>query len=429
MRMVKQKGQLASFLLHLVILECLPFRTCSLLFSTAKTATAKIGSTITTITSSGEGECLQLNLHQTWSGSRSWQGLDIPPRHSTSVIIQQRGGATGTGTSTAIAVLGGGGGAASNYHHVYKHRHDNNKNRGDHDNNQMSSLRCPQEQGEEETCHPLGLKIRHQMLQSLSFGKILVTNIQTQYAQRIAADPNFLQKSVTEVILAAGTQFMAEIGKRGIHQIVTEIDFVIAGILTAIAGKYYSMWRVAPTCKISIKEEEEEDNTNKCTSTSMNVVDTNSQRLREEQSWDVPTNAFQTNRPYTLPQRFMSFIVPVPSLFQAGVIASAIGYGFTSFLIFLRSILFPDYVAATVNVNTFHACLYTGAFMAIVSNVRYQLLQGIIEPYLVDRLFGKLPFLRACMTFAVRLANGLLGSFLAIAGMKMMGLQKLKSYE
>lgn len=414
MRMVKQIGQLTSFFLHLLILECLPLRTDSLLFSTAKTATAKIKSTIITTTAStctsGE-ECLQLTLHRTWSGSRSWQGLEISPRHSTRVI-QQRGGATGTSTAAVV-------GAASSYHHVHKHRHD--KNKGDHNDNQMS-LRCRQEEGEDKSCHPLGLKIRRQMLQSLSFGQILLNNIQTQYAQRIAADPNFLQKSVTEVILAAGTQFMAEIGKRGIHQIVTEIDFVIAGILTAIAGKYYSMWRVAPTCKISTNKEE--DN---ITSTSMNVVDTNSQRLRGEQSWDVPTNAFQTNRPYTLPQRFMSFIVPVPSLFQAGVIASAIGYGFTSFLIYLRSILFPDYVAATVNVNTFHACLYTGAFMAIVSNVRYQLLQGIIEPYLVDRLFGKLPFLRACMTFGVRLANGLLGSFLAIAGMKMMGLQKLKS--
>lgn len=273
---------------------------------------------------------------------------------------------------------------------------------------------------------------KQSMFQSLSFGQLL-SNVQRQYAQRIAADSNFLYKSITEVILAAGTQFMAEVGKRGIHQIVTEIDFVIAGILTAIAGKYYSMWRVAPTSKVpTTRDEDDVDDVHDSSSArvrhkSVKVLDTKNDNAQMENAWDIPTNAFQTNLPYSLSQRLMSFIVPIPSLFQAGVVASAIGYGFTSFLIFLRSILFPNYVAATVNVNTLHACLYTGAFMALVSNVRYQLLQGIIEPYFVDKLFGKFPFLRACMTFAVRLGNGLLGSFLAIAGMKMMGLQKLKS--
>jgi hypothetical protein len=333
-------------------------------------------------------------------------------------IIIQRGGAT------AVA-----GAAASDdhCHSYYNNRRNGGKNK---------SL-CHQHDGDDQCLttesHSLRFQMKKQsMFQSLSFGQLL-SNVQRQYAQRIAADSNFLYKSITEVILAAGTQFMAEVGKRGIHQIVTEIDFVIAGILTAIAGKYYSMWRVAPTSKVpTTGDENDVDDVHDSSSArvrhkSVKVLDTKNDNEQMEKAWDIPTNAFQTNLPYSLSQRLMSFIVPIPSLFQAGVVASAIGYGFTSFLIFLRSILFPNYVAATVNVNTLHACLYTGAFMALVSNVRYQLLQGIIEPYFVDKLFGKFPFLRACMTFAVRLGNGLLGSFLAIAGMKMMGLQKLKS--
>ena len=229
----------------------------------------------------------------------------------------------------------------------------------------------------------------------------LAQNIKSQYVQRVAADPNFLSKSIAEILLAAGTQFIAEIGRRGKSNIITEIDFVIAGILTAIAGKYYSMWRVAPT--LDQKDETEEVNHR-----------------------DIPTNAFQTDQAYTLSQRGMAMLIPIPSLFRAGVIASTIGYGLTSILIAFRSLLVPSYVAKTQNVNIVYASMYTGGFMAIVSNIRYQLLQGIIEPKIIEKLFANFPVIKAAMIFLVRLGNGLLGSSIAIAGMKFFGLQKLK---
>lgn len=76
----------------------------------------------------------------------------------------------------------------------------------------------------------------------------IVQNIQKGYHQRIIADPTFLQKSMTELILAVTTQLTAEYERRGgLTQLITEFDFVLAGILTAVFGKYYSMWSVAPT--------------------------------------------------------------------------------------------------------------------------------------------------------------------------------------
>jgi len=231
----------------------------------------------------------------------------------------------------------------------------------------------------------------------------LTQSIEEQYRLRVDADPNFISKSITEVFLAAATQLTAEIGRRGANRVIIEIDFVVAGILTAIAGKYYSMWRTAPT------------------RTAKKGSDTESGKKSS-----LPTNAFQTDQPYSILQRGLSFLVPIPSLFQAGFVASALGYGFTSILIFMRSTLVPSYEAATINVNILHACLYTGGFMAIVSNIRYQLLQGVIEPQIIERFFTRFPLVKAALIFAVRLANGLLGSCLAIAGMKMFGLQKVK---
>jgi hypothetical protein len=90
-----------------------------------------------------------------------------------------------------------------------------------------------------------------------------------------------------------------------------------------------------------------------------------------------------------------------------------------------------------------HASLYTGAFMAVVSNLRYQILQGIVEPRIVavcariasatspapasQRLNLLEGGLRSSLILAVRIANGILGSYLAIAGMRWLGLRRLRT--
>ena len=63
--------------------------------------------------------------------------------------------------------------------------------------------------------------------------------LSTGYKLRVAADPSFPAKSVTEVLLAAGTQLAAEWNRRGADRLLPEIDFVAPAVLTAIFGKYY----------------------------------------------------------------------------------------------------------------------------------------------------------------------------------------------
>lgn len=267
----------------------------------------------------------------------------------------------------------------------------------------------------------------------------IATSIKLGLSQRVAADPNFLSKSIIEVILAATTQYMAELSQRGWDRIIPEIDFVFAGILTAVIGKYFSMWRVAKTIDVS----------------KINIPTDEEGGTQKESNWreKVPTNAFQRTlldghtRP-TISSRFLAFLVPMPQLFRAGVIASTVGYGLTSTLISLRSIYLPSYVAQTSPVSVPLAALYTGVFMALVSNIRYQLLQGVVEPCLIDVPFDKLARLgendgfvgsiarwgmwksiKASIIVGVRWGNGLLGSWIAIAGMRALKLQKLASQQ
>jgi len=246
----------------------------------------------------------------------------------------------------------------------------------------------------------------------------LSNQVKTGYQQRVASDPSFPQKSVTEVILAAGTQLAAEWNRRGANRLLPEIDFVLPGVLTAIFGKYYSMWRVAKTI------DDQHSSKPKLASDESKPKDQMLFNLA------VPTNAFQkymldgVTKPMPI-QRAGSMVAPMIPLFRAGVASSAVGYGIAALLIAIRSVLFPAYVLATQSINILHACLYTGCFMAFVSNIRYQVLQGIVEP-LIEHVFQKMPAVRVLLILLVRWLNGLLGSCLAISGMRFFGLQKLK---
>jgi hypothetical protein len=245
---------------------------------------------------------------------------------------------------------------------------------------------------------------------------------------------------------------------------LTHTSALIVVVLVGFITVFFSMWRVARTLDSSTavsdtttissvykashtsssSGDDETNNSNDnviVSESSSNSSTTNSNSsttndgIRLFGILPVPTNAFQEymldgiTQPTTI-QRLGSIVAPMGSLFRVGVVTSAIGYGFTSLMVLIRSVLFPQCVVRTVPVNVIAAATYTGCFMAIVSNVRYQILQGLIEPW-IESMCQKYnnyipPSIKALLLFSIRWMNGLLGSLLAISGMRYFGLQKMK---
>ena len=251
----------------------------------------------------------------------------------------------------------------------------------------------------------------------------LFGTISKGYTLRCAANPSFPLRSTLEVILAVTLQLLAEFNRRGhsLRNMWIAGDFILAGVVTAVGGKYYSMWKVAPT-HITPPSSSSSINPNSSNSNSSNSNGNGKGQSKSK----IPTNAFLAPPRTPFLYRFSSFISPVPSLFTVGFITAFLGYSATHLLTVLRSHLLPSYIPPTVPINVIHASVYTGCFLATVSNVRYQLLQGLIEPFIEYIFGGRESSLTKGVVFLVRCGNGFLGSWIAITGMRLFGLQKMK---
>lgn len=161
----------------------------------------------------------------------------------------------------------------------------------------------------------------------------------------------------------------AELQRRGVSGAWLEVDYVMAGILTAVAGKTYAAYRVAPTKAVEGSDEPGGGGGG----------GGGGGKGRGVPRWiaTAPTNAFQLGQ-YTLAQRLGAFVAPAPRLFTSGCACGLAGYSFAALLSQLRALAGAGPSLAPA-VPILPATLYTGIFLVIVSNLSLQFLQGVIE--------------------------------------------------
>lgn len=173
---------------------------------------------------------------------------------------------------------------------------------------------------------------------------------------------------------------------------------------------------------------------------------------------NIPANMFQMvppgARPYALSDRLISPFLKVPTLFAVGMVASLLGYGTTSVLTSLRNYLHEakndpmpsssSAAAATgsrkwfgkkavvieveeeapAKIPVFKTSLAVGAFLAVSTNIRYQLISGVVEERGIAKFLAHNKLTDHLASFVVRSCNTYIGSVHMIDFLKLLGLQQ-----
>ncbi len=264
------------------------------------------------------------------------------------------------------------------------------------------------------------------------------TGLRLEWAERAAAAGSkgaLVGKCLLEVSLAVSFQLLAEIERRR-GSFWAESDYVLAGVLTAIIGKAYAAWRTAPTAPVPGSAERDAKREQR-------LVQKSGGSAGRDIWAGVPSNFFAFGE-YSLAQRSLAVAKPVPKLFAVGAASAFVGYGFAAVLSSLRP---PGEAPPLPPVPLLGAALYGGLFLMTVSNLSFQLYQGLVEGRIVDpatsalkrriddsafsflfisnsRASAAVGLLKWLLVALGRSARGVLVSGLAIRGMQVTGLQR-----
>jgi hypothetical protein len=234
---------------------------------------------------------------------------------------------------------------------------------------------------------------------------------------RAAYDSKFTTKLSVELCVGFVTQLIAEYAKRG-SKTLLEIDFVIADLVMGLSANFFAVYLSAPVLQTSKSK----------------VSDAKVSQLAAFIA-GCPDNSFQKCAPgttFSVLQRIFAMIKVAPKLFVIGFIAMALGTGFTSILALARTLI-KDGVksigiasifskaAADGIIDLIKNSLAIGLYLAVSTNLRYQIVAGILESRVIDPLFSKFPVIQAVGSFIVRTINTYLGSAMMVDFLRLMG--------
>ena len=228
------------------------------------------------------------------------------------------------------------------------------------------------------------------------------------FRERLLADPSFFVKVAIEVGIGIFTKTTAEYTKRG-PAFASELDFVAANVAMALVADFALVWLPAPTLSFAPRA-----------APASNAV------LRFFAS--CPENAFQRvppgYAPFTLAQRAGAVARNGAKLLGVGFGASLVGVSATNGLIALRQALDPAWAPPNAPQDVWTMSAAYAAYMAVSSNLRYQVLAGVVEERGIEALLKGQPALCSALSFAVRTGNTFLGSLMWVDFLRILGLQK-----
>ncbi|CAK8575443.1 unnamed protein product [Lathyrus sativus] len=229
------------------------------------------------------------------------------------------------------------------------------------------------------------------------------------FRERLLADDLFLAKVAMECGVGIFTKTAAELEKRK-ENFTKELDFVCADVVMAIVADFMLVWLPAPT--VSLRPP---------LSVSAGFI--------AKFFFGCPENAFQValaGSSFSLIQRIGAIVRNGAKLFAVGTGASLVGTGVTNALINARKVVDKSFADEAEEVPVLSTSVAYGVYMAVSSNLRYQILAGIIEQRILDPLLHQNKLLLSAVCFAVRTGNTFLGSLLWVDYARWVGVQKIR---
>ncbi|GAB2300143.1 Protein RETICULATA-RELATED 4, chloroplastic [Dionaea muscipula] len=229
------------------------------------------------------------------------------------------------------------------------------------------------------------------------------------FRERLLADDLFLAKVAMECGVGIFTKTAAEYERRR-ENFTKELDFVLADVVMAIIADFMLVWLPAPT--VSLRP----------------PLALGAGPIAKF-FYGCPDNAFQVamaGTSYSFLQRIGAIVRNGAKLFVVGTSASLVGTGATHLLINLRKAIDKSFAGEAEDVPIISTSVAYGVYMAVSSNLRYQVLAGIIEQRMLEPLLHQQKLLLSAVCFAVRTGNTFLGSLLWVDYARWVGVQKIR---
>ncbi|XP_062172184.1 protein RETICULATA-RELATED 4, chloroplastic-like [Alnus glutinosa] len=228
------------------------------------------------------------------------------------------------------------------------------------------------------------------------------------FKERLLADDLFLAKIFMECGVGIFTKTAAEYERRR-EKFFDELEIVFADVVMAIIADFMLVYLPAPT--VSLRP----------------ALATGAGSIAKF-FHNCPDNAFQValaGTSYSFLQRFGAIVRNGTKLFAVGTASSLVGTAVTNALINARKAV--DKAAGVEVEKETLPILSTsaayGVYMAVSSNLRYQVLAGVIEQRLLEPLLHKHKLMLSAICFAVRTGNTFVGSLLWVDYARWLGLQ------
>lgn len=227
------------------------------------------------------------------------------------------------------------------------------------------------------------------------------------FRERLLADDLFFAKVFIECGVGMFTKTAAEYQKRK-ENFFNELEIVFADVVMAVIADFMLVYLPAPTVALRPP------------------LAVNAGSLAKF-FYSCPDNAFQialAGTSYSFMQRLGAVVRNGAKLFAVGTASSLVGTVVTNALINAKKAVDKSGAEEVENVPVLATSAAYGVYMSVSSNLRYQILAGVIEQRILEPLLHQHKLLLSALCFAVRTGNTFLGSLLWVDYARLIGLQK-----